>query len=128
MKTILEYLYTGKATFTNSITAEVIEVTDAAEQYGLKTLKESCGSILWDHAAEFPEKCFHIARMTDLHDEMKYVKHRALEVLADNFEQLELQSKKLEEKKFGDDDRGKRLKEEILLYCHRRKDAYLTKK
>lgn len=83
--------------------------------------------MLWRRATTNPEECCNIVRFSDLHDGMKYVKDRGMEVLARNYDMLGLGLVELSEK-FGGGERGKALEAEFILHlAHRVEGPFFEK-
>jgi len=121
LKALLEYIYKGLAVVLVHLpTRDIIQVADASEQHGFEDLMKICGSSLWKRVADKPEDCFEVVRFADTfasrHKYLKYLKYRAMDILAENWDNIEVQSAS-----FGDDDGiGSRLRDEFNTFCCRR--------
>jgi len=89
LKLVIEFIYTGQATFDGQSTAIVIEVADAAYEIGFTSLVQACGAELWKRVAEKPSAdAFNIVLFANSHQEMNDLKQRCFDVLAENYEKL----------------------------------------
>lgn len=117
---LLQYLYTGLTTMNELHTVSVIEVIDAAEQYGLPLLKQAGKASLWQRIAQNVEEALFVIRLSDLHDDMKELKMRAMDILLENYESISSKEKFDLCVEFGGGNGGRRLAEEFASYGRRR--------
>jgi len=124
LEMILKYFYQGYVDRHLALcgTADIIQVADFAEQFGLPKLKEVCSALLWQRVASGPYRAVMILKFADLHDDLKYLKDRALDVVAENFECLSITMDNFGKEK-GKSVQEERLKQELVEYALKRLDV-----